>query len=251
MAEPTEPATSTLDGARGHARAQAAAAPLAKIVPSWTTGAGVIWDETIPFGNYASRRLPRGTTLEITDAGGDACVQLFVHNAALTSERLCVMDTVKVQWQAYLSKGALLLSDMGRVLMTITDDTSQRHDCLAGALGARDMLCLGAAKFGLNRSDVGPTINLFKGVRISDDGAMHFEGDPKPGATITLRAEIDVLVHLAVTPHPLAPNASGNPVRALARRGAITAGDDPFRTTSPERARAFENTDEFLLGYTQ
>ena len=34
------------------------------------------------------------------------------------AERLNVADTVKVQWQAYLGAGRLLLSDMGRVLMT-------------------------------------------------------------------------------------------------------------------------------------
>jgi uncharacterized protein YcgI (DUF1989 family) len=34
-----------------------------------------------------------------------------------------VADTIKVQWNGYLGKGKLLLSDMGRVLMSILQDT--------------------------------------------------------------------------------------------------------------------------------
>ena len=40
---------------------------------------------------------------------------------------------MKVQWSARLARGKLLLSDMGRVLARITDDTCGQHDCVAGA----------------------------------------------------------------------------------------------------------------------
>ena len=135
--------TSTLEAARDHARRQAdehrqvadrATGPTrpalaATDLPAAALGATIIWDETIGVGGYVARRLPRGSMLRIADLGGDACVELLVHNAHQTTERLNVADTVKVQWQAYLDRGALLLSDMGRVLMTIVDDTSERHDC--------------------------------------------------------------------------------------------------------------------------
>ena len=73
----------------------------------------MLWDETIGAGNYASHELPRGAVLRIADLDGDACVHLVVHNAARPAERLNVADTVKVQWQAYLGPGRVLLSDMG------------------------------------------------------------------------------------------------------------------------------------------
>ena len=63
------------------------------------------------------------------DIDGDACVQLLVHSAQRPAERLNVADTVKVQWQAYPGTGTVLLSDMGRALMTVVDDTSAHHDC--------------------------------------------------------------------------------------------------------------------------
>ena len=61
--------------------------------------------------------LPRGAVVRLTDLEGDACANLLVYNAAQPFERLNVADTVKVQWQAYLGAGSLLLSDMGRVLL--------------------------------------------------------------------------------------------------------------------------------------
>lgn len=282
MAETTNPplaGTQTLAGARAHARSQAGTAAIsgptvpssaAADLPPETAGSRIVWDETIDAGGYASRRLPRNAVLRISDAEGDACVQLLVHNAARPTERLNVADTVKIQWQAYLDGGALLLSDMGRVLMTLVADTSARHDCLCGstsrlanerrygdaaASGAhpsgRDLLALGVAKFGLSRRDVPPSINLFKSVRVDDAGAMHLAGSPQPGTHVDLRAEMDVIVTLANTPHPLDDRVeyTSSRVRCLAwLPPGERPADDPLRSATPERTRAFENTDEFLLG---
>lgn len=275
----TSVGTATLAGARDHARSldgsAAASGPTvpasaATDLPDATVGGKVVWAETIGCGGYASRRLVRGSILRVADTGGDACVQLLVHNATQPAERLNVADTVKVQWQAYLGAGALLLSDMGRVLMTIVGDTSERHDCLcggsvrrtneqhygdAGAGGAhpnaRDLLALGVAKFGLSRRDVAPNVNLFKSVRVDDTGALHLDGAPRPDTYVDLRAEMDVIVTVANTPHPLddRDEYTATGVRCIAWLPAdASAALDPFRTTTPERARAFQNTDEYLLG---
>lgn len=271
-----EPAdTSTLRTALAHARAQAdaavASAPTvpstaASAVPDGVDAGTVIWDEVIEPGGYASRRLPRGAVLRLTDLDGDACVQLLVHNALQPAERLNVADTVKVQWQAYLGPGALLLSDMGRALMTVVGDTSRRHDCLCGAStaagntarygngrlsgptpAARDLLCLAVAKHGLSRADVAPNITLFKSVRVANDGSLHLETEPVPGAWVELRAELPVIVSVANTPHVLDDRAAytATPVRCTAWRDTHP-DPDPFRATTPERQRAYENTDELL-----
>jgi urea carboxylase-associated protein 2 len=274
---PADNTTATLAGARGHARAQAGAARGGPTVPSRSatdlpvdvSAVDVFWDETIDFGGYASRTVPRGSTVRFVDVEGDACVQLFVHNLATPSERLNVADTVEVQWQAYLGPGALLLSDMGRVLMTIVGDTSVRHDCLCGVTShatatrkygdgrlsgptpnGRDLLCVAAAKHGLGRVDVGPNVNLFKAAPVQPDGRLLFDGEPAPGGAVDLRAELDVLVVVANTPHPLDPRPTyeGTPARVTAWRGDPATAGDTWRNTSPERARAFENTDEWLLG---
>jgi urea carboxylase-associated protein 2 len=259
--------TATLAAARAHARRQAGAmaasgptipSTSASDLPSGVRAEDVVWDEVIGGGGYASRVLRRGSVVRLTDLDGDACVNLLVYNAASPIERLNVADTVKVQWQAYLGPGALLLSDMGRVLMTIVADTSARHDCLCGcsrggspsgpAPGGRELLALAAAKHGLGRADVAPNINLFKGVRIETDGSLTFDGTPAPEAYVELRAEMPVLVLVANTPHPLdeRDEYTVTPVRSTAWRAPHPSADDPFRMSTPERERAFQNTDEAL-----
>jgi uncharacterized protein len=272
---PPPAGTGTLGGAREHARAQAGTASAtgptipsnaATGLPVGVVAADVVWDEVIGAGGYASRRLPRGAVVRFIDLDGDACLQLLVHSALVPSERLNVVDTVKVQWQAYLGAGALLLSGMGRVLMTMTTDTSGRHDCLCGAStragnelrygdgsvsgptpAARDLLCLALAKHGGGRDDVGPCVSLFKGVRVGSDGSLTFAAKPVPGASVELRAEMPVIVSVANAPHVLddRPAYTATPVRITAWRAA-RADPDSFRCCAPERQRAFENTDELL-----
>ena len=69
-------------------------------------------------------------------SSGKACVSLLAWNAADPSERLNHADTIKVQWAASLRKGRVILSDMGRVLLSVIQDTSGAHDALAGGSNA-------------------------------------------------------------------------------------------------------------------
>src|SRR5262249_48848745 len=132
----TMPDTSTPLKARDHARAQAGTiaetmptipASAAKDLPSGVKPADVLWDETIPGGGYCWRVLPRGARLRLLNLKGDACANVLIYNADRPIERLNVADTIKVQWNGYLGKGNLLLSDMGRVLMSILEDSCGKH----------------------------------------------------------------------------------------------------------------------------
>ena len=108
---------------------------------------------------------------------------------------------------------------------------------------------LGVAKFGLGRKDVHPCVNLFKGVRIAEDGATHPHMGPfPPGRQVTLRAEMDLLVVIANCPHVLDPRADYcvTPLRAIAWRGLVTPSDDPIRNATPEGQRAFLNVDDYF-----
>jgi uncharacterized protein len=247
--QPTIPATSAVD------------------LPDGISAADVIWDETVAGGGYASKRLPCGARLRLTDLDGDACANILVHNAVETAERLNVADTVKVQWQAYLGQGSLLLSDMGRVLMTMVEDTSERHDTVCGFStpasnrtrygqgdnhgpfpSARGRLVMALAKHGMARRDVTPGVSLFKGVRVDDAGlTVWHDAAPQPGAHVTLRAEMDVIVSLANVPHRLdpRPDYTCTLLRATAYTGPPTPDDDPFRTATPEGLRAFQNTEDW------
>jgi urea carboxylase-associated protein 2 len=270
--------TADPSGARAHARAQAGTkvgsmptlpASSAVDLPPGVTPDAVTWDETIAPGGYSGRQLARGARLRLTDLTGDACVSLIVFNTERPLERLNIADTLKVQWNGYLRAGSLLLSDMGRVMLSLLEDTAATHDGFCGASNrtsnarkygdgfnhgahpnARDRLLLGAAKFGLGRKDVHPCLNLFKGVRIQADGATAVQVGPfTPGRQVTLRAEMDVIVVLANCPHVLDPRAaySVTPVRATAWRGPLTAPDDSIRNATPEGLRAFLNVEDYYL----
>jgi uncharacterized protein YcgI (DUF1989 family) len=238
-------ATATTHAARDHARAQAGAR--AEAMPIVPAPDGAVWAETVAGGGYASKVLARGTTLRLTDVAGDACAHVMLYHADQPWERLNVADTVKVPWQAYLSTGHPLLSDQGRVLATIVDDTSAHHDALCGAPGARRQMVVGAAKHGLGPRDVAPTVAFFEGVRVEPDGTLAFAGSAGPGRHVELRAELPLVVLVANAAHPLDPRA-GHTCTTLeirAWRGAPTAPDDPLWTSTPEHERAFLNTADY------
>lgn len=262
--------------ARDHARAMAGMRvetmpvlpPVADDLPADVTADALLWEETIAAGGYTSRRLPRGARLRLIDKGGDACASINIFNAEMPTERLNVADTVKVQWNAYLDAGKLLLSDMGRVMMSILADDAATHDTFCGASNAasntrkygegrnsgdypngRDRLILGAAKHGLTRRDVHPCINLFKSARIETDGTITPQIGPfAPGRAMTLRCEMDVIIVIANCPHVLDPREGwhSTTLRATAWRGPISAEDDPVRNAAPEALRAFLNTEDYF-----
>jgi urea carboxylase-associated protein 2 len=238
-------------------------------LPAGVASADVVWDETLDAGEYAARILKRGTRARLVNLEGDACANVLIYNADRPIERLNVADTVKVHWNAYLGAGRLLLSDMGRVLTSLTADTAGRHDTFCGASNeksnarkygqgenygpypnARDRFALALAKYGLGRKDIPANVNFFKHVRVEADGSLTFDCRPGiAGECVELRAEMNVLLVVANTPHVLDPRPSytATPLRVLAYRGQVTPVDDPIRAASPEAIRAFQNTEDCFL----
>jgi urea carboxylase-associated protein 2 len=272
-AEPA-PSTATTSGARDHARAMAGTVveamptlPPARAgdLPVGVDPADVLWDEVVAGGGYAATALPRGAHLRLVDLRGDACAGLLLHRADQPSERLNVADTVKVQWQAYLGQGHLLLSDMGRVLAAIVSDSSGRHDPFCGTStrvhnearygdgapdgpspNGRDHFSVALAKHGLERRDIAPNLNLFTGVRVDPDGTLRLDARPgRARAEVVLRLELRCLVSLVNVPHPLdaRPDYAVSPLRITAWRGAPAGPDDAARTASPEAERAYLSTE--------
>jgi urea carboxylase-associated protein 2 len=227
----------------------------------------MLWAETIAPGGYAAKRLARGARIQLTDLAGDACASMLAFNAEQPVERLNVADTLKVQWNAYLSAGKLVLTDMGRVVFSILGDEAETHDAFCGASNAasnarrygegdnwgpnpnaRDRFMLALAKFGLARKDIHPCINWFKGTRIAEDGTVNFDGGPfAAGRRLTLRAEMDVIVAIANCPHVLDPRPAYTvtPLRVAAWRGSVTPEADPVRNATPEGLRAFLNVEDY------
>ncbi len=276
MTQAPSSALANPNAARDHARSMAGTVveampvlpPAAPDLPAGIAADALLWEETLAPGGYATRRLPRGSRLRLIDVKGDACASLQIFNAEMPTERYSFADTVKIQWNAYLGAGKLLLSDMGRVLMSIAQDsTGGAHDTFSGTSNAhtnaakygdgrnsgqfpngRDRFLLGAAKHGLQRRDIHAAITLFKGARIADDGTIEPQIGPfEPGREVILRTEMDVIVVIANVPHVLdpRPDYTVTPLRATAWRGPVAAEDDPIRTATPEGLRAFLNVEDY------
>ncbi|MFJ2113948.1 urea amidolyase associated protein UAAP1 [Streptomyces sp. NPDC087850] len=268
-------ATATTYGARDHARAQAGTeARTMPVVPAtdWPDppceAGHLVWAETVAGGGYTHRAVARGTEIRLTDPDGDACAHLLLHVAGRPWERLNTADTVKVQWNAYLRAGQLLLSSHGRVLASlVTDTTDGRHDALcatstlatntarygdgaphSASPAGRELLKLAALKNGLDPRDLPPSLSFFQGVVVREDGALEFTGSAGPGGSVTLRAEQDLTVLIANVPHPLDPRPeyTSTPLEVLAWTAGPTAPGDPLWDATPEGRRAFLNTAELL-----
>lgn len=219
--------------------------------------------ETVPSGWAHALPLKRGETLRIVNTHGTAGVSLLFYNDRDRSERFNAGDTVKIQWNARLSRGRVLFSDMGRVLASITDDTHGRNDALTGGSSkmtngarygnpslrnTRDNFILLAAKNGLDKRDVPPCLTLFAPVGVDGEGRFRWEGEgPQPGSRVDLRAELDLLVFVSNAPHPLAPgDYAPKDIDLLVWKSPPPAPDDFCRTATEEAIRGFENNARYL-----
>lgn len=257
--------------ARENARARIAESPWmpylppeeAPFAPDDVPAGELLWAETVAPGGYTHLRVARGTRIRLVDESGDACAHTLVFNAIEPGERLNVADTQKIPWQAYLGADHPMLSGDGRVLATIAEDTSGRHDALCGTTSdawnirrygdaapegpspsGLGLLTLAAAKHGLTARDLPPAVSFFQGVRVAGDGALEWLGSAGPGASVDLIAELPLIVLVANVPHARDPRTDYvvGPLRVLAWRSRVTGPDDRAFAASPERERAYRNT---------
>ena len=227
--------------------------------------AAVIHRETIPGGWYWTTALRNGEILRLQTGAQPSCVSLLAWRATDPSERLNVADTVKVQWTSALTKGRVIFSDMGRVMLSIVEDSCACHDALVGGStprsnarrygegdhrNTRDNFVLAAQKLGLGVRDVPPCISLFAPVRVDGQGGFLWHDERRTGGDyVDLRAEMDLLVALSNCPHPLDPSPDYRPaaVDAIRFSGSPIEADDLCRTATDEARRGFENNDALAL----
>lgn len=220
-------------------------------------------EDVIPPGWYWTGRIARGQSLRVINELATPGIAALFWNAQDTSERFNPGDTVKVQWTARISRGHLLLSDMGRAIVSITEDTCGYNDLIANATtrqafarkygedsyrrNTHDNFVLAAGKHGMSPRDVGPCISFFAPVVTDESGKFSWADEAvKPGAYVDLRAEMDLIVALSNCPHYLSPQRDAAPVRFQIWNSPPAAPDDLNRTASEEAVRAFENTNSYL-----
>lgn len=233
----------------------------------------VLWDEVVPGGAHWSGVLRRGTTLRVQDLEGGANVSVLLYNYEEKLERYNMADSLKGQHTAFLTKGNVCYSDMGRVLCSITEDTCGWHDTVCGVSTAEtvkenygearyqehrneyhrngyDSLLNELGKYGLGKRDLVANLNLFSKVTVDAAGGLEFQaGNAKAGDYLDLRFEMHTLLVLSTCQHVLDPDPNYHPraIQLSLRRSAAPGPDDPCRMHCPQNQRAFINTERLYV----
>jgi urea carboxylase-associated protein 2 len=233
----------------------------------------LLHETVIPGGWNHSCIVRRGRALRLYDVEGGANVSALFYNAANFSERYDMGDTLKIQHISSLFKHTCIYSDMGRVLMSITEESLGGHDVICGTTypehirsrfgelsyqqarndfyrNGFDSLNVELAKNGMTKRDFTEVVNFFSKIEVGSDGSLSYAvGASKAGDFVELRAEMDTLVVLDTGMHPLNPSPVylRKPVRVTLLECPPAAADDPCRRFCPENERGFINSANYYL----
>lgn len=229
--------------------------------------------KTIPAGGKWSTPISRGKQITFTALEDGANISLLLYNAHDPAERYNMPDTLKAKHTSHLTKGHVLMSDNGRVLASIIEDTLGWHDTISGYTSRaltnqkygitsyqkqrNDFYRSGEENFsvelfrnGLTPRDLTPVINLFSKVYADHEGNLHYVAEhSQKGDTVTLRTEMDIILVLSNTPNPLNPATAypSVPVQISISEADPVQENDLCLNYRPENRRAFENTWEYVL----
>ena len=175
-------------------------------------------DHEIPARQPWSGIVRRGETLRLIDTHGQQAIDTLFYNAGDYAERYSAQDTLRAQGSAYVSLGTRLLSNEGRVMLTVTADPCGRHDTSAGACSCesnsvrfgqetrflhacRDNFCAELSRYGMTKRDIVPNLNFFMNVPIAPSGDLVVDdGISAPGTAVEMVAEMDVLCVISNCP---------------------------------------------------
>jgi len=232
-----------------------------------------LYETIVPGGWNFSHIIRRGRTVRLTDVEGGANVAALFYNADNYTERYDMGDTLKIQHISSLFKNTCVYSDMGRILMSVTDETCGWHDVIGGVSNAKliagrfgektyqeahndfyrngyDSLLVELAKYGMGRRDFTCTVDFFTKIAVDGEGNLSFVENHSPaGSYVDLRAEMDTLLVFDTGMHPMNPSKTylRKPVKVTIFANDPVSADDPCRTFCPENERGFINTENYYI----
>lgn len=222
---------------------------------------------TIQPGGKWSAYVSKGKSIRVTATGDRANLACLLYHAQHPSERFNMPDTLKAQHTALLTAGHVLMSDQGRVLASITEDSVGWHDTLSGYTtresidakygvtryqserndwlrNAEQNLKVELFRHNLTARDFTTPINFFSKIVCELDGTMRYERQETKGKSVTLRTEMNLLVVFSNTPNPMDPGIQypDAAVELVITDAAPIGEDDLCVNHCGENRRAFENT---------
>jgi uncharacterized protein len=163
-----------------------------------------------------SRVLSRGQVLRLVDLEGRQAVDFLCYNAADYEDRYAAADTMKINGNIFIGKGAVLYSVNCNPMFTVLEDSCGFHDtiggCCSSALNRKRYARPGdpncrqnfldqLVRYGMGPRDMVANVNFFMYVPVGAHGAMDMgPGRSKPGDYVELRAEMDVLAIISNCP---------------------------------------------------
>ena len=189
----------------------------------------VLWERALPRNTGFVFDLKIGQSVRITS---QTIIDFVCFNRENLRERFDQARTKANQRKVFLTAGDSLVSKLNNTMMTIVEDTFKEghHDLQEGMCsrkrhelaakrglwektygrplsempthGCTENLSSVLAPYGIALEDVPSPFNIFQDMIIHSDGVLeHSPIRPKaPGAHVTLRAEMDLLVAISVCP---------------------------------------------------
>jgi urea carboxylase-associated protein 1 len=189
----------------------------------------VLHDEVVAARAPWDHVLRAGQTLRIVDLEGNQAVDFLLYALADDAERYSAQDTIAAQGAIFLKTGAVLLSNEGRPMATVTGTNVAYHDTIGGACSCEsntlryghhtkaqhacvENFLQANARHGRGKRDMVSNINWFMNVPVEADGALGIvDGISSPGLYVDLRAEMDVVAVVSNCPQVNNPCNGFNP----------------------------------------
>ena len=157
--------------------------------------------------------LKRGQQLRVIDIEGEQVADLIAFAAIDSNEWLSSGRSIDYANRIYLTTGDILYSNRSRPMLTITADDVGRHDFLLTPCSPEtfqilynedsyhpscfENLAASLKNFGIAGDAIPTTFNIFMNVEIDSRGELSIlPPRSKPGDSITVRADMDLIVGL-------------------------------------------------------
>lgn len=195
-------------------------------------------EHVIPAGAWWTGRLAAGAVARIEDTHGEQAVDTLFYIADDMDERYDPQATLLAAGTTRLTTGHALISNRGRPLAQLTDDTLGGHDTIVGCCCAeanatrfgegaralhscRDNFLMALAAHGRDRRDIVGNVNFFMPVPVERNGGLAVGGgDPTPRHHVDVTADNrDLLIVISNCPQLNNPcnGFDPTPIRVLFR----------------------------------
>lgn len=182
----------------------------------------------IEVGHGAGFRMKRGAQLRIVDVHGQQSGDLMAFCDGDSSEALSNGRTFDYLTRLYVRTGDMLYSNRSRPMFSIVADSAGRHDFLYGACttemyeiqyGLRnhrncsDNLTRALRELGAEVAFLPTPLNVFMNVEVLADGTLSIQPPrTRAGDSVTLSAEMDLVVALSSCPASLCNGGRAKPI---------------------------------------